>query len=348
MPSMLFPVRQMKQSSKSSHSAKPCMSIVRYVPFLTCDIFCSKPYIMAEADLPQKAGPQSLDEFCQWPYAILQKLLCARDGSDGERLNRLRALLDRGLWVDSEYSGLAGEHEVLHQLTQALKLFAPEYDVPSFADVNVVHGHFCDKGKVQQEILSYISGMYGNSICVLDDLNDRLPTEARSLLDSLYDEDGKVSAEEAESAYKEMLDWLLDNRSWVFSPTATSHCMIHGKQCRLVPSEDGEDLSGPSAKRLKTSRKLFCTDSETETRSAAGAGSGTLCRSNMLRLNLAGTTCTGWSSVGKKLQYADPSERPHAIWSVERLSRAEASLEDVVISECTPRYPVQARLNFFV
>ena len=41
------------------------------------------------------------------------------------------------------------------------------------------------------------------------------------------------------------------------------------------------------------------------------------------------------------MQFADPSERAHAIWLVERICPAELGSEDFFVSECTPKYPVQ-------
>ena len=37
-----------------------------------------------------------------------------------------------------------------------------------------------------------------------------------------------------------------------------------------------------------------------------------------LAINIAGTTCAGWSSMGKQKRFADVSERVHAVWLTEQ------------------------------
>ncbi|CAE7578483.1 unnamed protein product [Symbiodinium sp. CCMP2592] len=308
---------------------------------------------MAEVRGALKAGPLSLDEFCSWPVTVIRSLIGAGDGDDGERLHRLRFLLQRGLWIDSDYSGVAGEYEVMHQMLQALKHVAleaaglgGESAVLCFNNVKVVHGRFCDKGKQQQDILKYISSLHNNSVCLFGDLKDRLPTAARQLLDSMIPET-KVTPAEAKQAYSNMSQWLMENRAWVFAPAGTSPCLIHGTDCPLVKSVEPASTSPatPPPKR----RRLSFSESDTSKMDFAVASgeeeSVPLApASSFLRVNLAGTTCTGWSSAGKGLHFADPSERPHAIWLAERVARAEQGVEDMVISECTPRYPVKEKL----
>ncbi|CAE7378643.1 unnamed protein product [Symbiodinium sp. CCMP2592] len=305
---------------------------------------------MAEVRGALKAGPLSLDEFCSWPVTVIRSLIGAGDGDDGERLHRLRFLLQRGLWIDSDYSGVAGEYEVMHQMLQALKHIAleaaglgGESAVSCFNNVKVVHGRFCDKGKQQQDILKYISSLHNNSVCLFGDLNDRLPTAARQLLDSMIPET-KVTPAEAKQAYSNMSQWLMENRAWVFAPAGTSPCLIHGTDCPLVKSVEPASTSPatPPPKR----RRLSFSESDTSKMDVAGEEESVPLApaSSFLRVNLAGTTCTGWSSAGKGLHFADPSERPHAIWLAERVARAEQGVEDMVISECTPRYPVKEKL----
>ena len=210
-----------------------------------------------------------------------------------------------------------------------------------FQDVSIQHARFCDIGSLQQTVLSHISAMCGNRTCVFSDINDRLPATAVMMLDSMLP-NSKMSREDTARAYADMLAWLQDNRSWVFPAGATSHCLVHEKQCAAFPCVDESEgpalqpegeVPEPSQKRLR--RRLFQSDSE----------SAPVPRKKLL-VNMAGTTCCGWSSVGKGLHFADPSERPHAIWVTERRRRAEMDLEDVVFSECTTRYPVQAGCVF--
>ena len=316
--------------------------------------------IMAEASRVLRPGPQSLDELCSWPLTVVQSLVSAKDGNDGERFSRLKALLGRGLWIDSDYSGIAGEHEVMHQMVEALNLVASGSGVEALKDVKIVHGRFCDKAKQQQQVLRFISSLHNNSICVFDDLNDRLPETARAVLDNMTPKQ-KISSKEAADLYRNMSEWLLENRAWAFAQENSCQCLVHDRRCRGERCRDLRDRSdhavtvtvvepvGVQPFNKACEAQVVCV--------RVGVGLPPVqehCRrrdcppgrarrsSNFVRVNMAGTVCTGWSAAGKGLHFADPSERPHAIWASERVARAEQGLEDFMISECTPRYPVQA------
>lgn len=281
----------------------------------------------------RKQGPASLAALGCWPTTVLKSLLCAGDGSDGERLGRLQALLLPGVCMYSDYSGLAGEYELMCQMRAALTMFASEHDAPLLKDVAVVHSRFCDNGKVQQQVLSKISEMHDKQSCVLADINDRLPAEARQILDTMLPAGEKIAASVAAEAYASMSTWLRDNRSWVFPSQPFCKCIVHEKMCPVFPQGNNPDegpVRSPPSKRVR--RKLFQSESSESCRRPL---------QQKLRVNVAGTTCIGWSQAGKGLHFADPSERPHAIWATERLRRAELGLEDMFFSECTPRYPVK-------
>ena len=205
--------------------------------------------IMAEASRVLRPGPQSLDELCSWPLTVVQSLVSAKDGNDGERFSRLKALLGRGLWIDSDYSGIAGEHEVMHQMVEALNLVASGSGVEALKDVKIVHGRFCDKAKQQQQVLRFISSLHNNSICVFDDLNDRLPETARAVLDNMTPKQ-KISSKEAADLYRNMSEWLMENRAWVFAQENSCQCLVHDRRCRVVKdaetSETDQTMLSPS------------------------------------------------------------------------------------------------------
>ena len=264
-------------------------------------------------------GPSSLQELYRWPQTVLQRLFQRGDGQDDLRKVRLQTLLSRDVYVYSDYSGLAGEYEAFHQMTAALNEFFQPQKKIAFQ-----HTRACDFGDVQQTVLRYISMLESGSMCVMRDLNDRLCSEARNHLDALMPPKN-APAEEASSAYAAMSAFLLENRAWAYSQDGKSHCMVHNKRCPLLPE------IANSAETLGD---------------AAGAAPRQPGREQLL-ISLAGTTCKGWSSVGKKKYFADVSERPHAVWLGHRMVAAERSCgpcEDIFFSECTTRYPAQARL----
>ena len=237
----------------------------------------------------QEVGPETLDELCHWPLTAVRNVFSAGDGSDGERLNRFRANVAPGLCV--YYSGMAGEHEFMCQLKEALKQFGVANGVTGLQDFVLKHARFCDHGKLQQQVLTRISQLHQCSTCVLSDLNDRLALEAVRLLDSLVPDDKKAAA----GAYKNMLTWLLEDRSWVFPENPTSFCVVHNTNCAVFPADCGsaatpgpQDSSSPPAKKRR--RSLLTSEPDDSPKP--------------LRVNMAGTTCCGWSSAGKTRQSA--------------------------------------------
>ena len=264
-----------------------------------------------------KPGPRSLHDFCEWPHAALRHLLQTEDGSRGERFERLKLNLQRGLLMYSDYSGLAGEHECMFGIRKALQMYEPLAEHASA----VQFCRFSDTGATQQQVLQAISSF-----------NHRLPAEARFLLDAMLPTE-KVTKDELVKAYGSMQQYLMENRAWLFPMDAKSTCCVHGKECFVFPQCASETATATVLKRRRTKSR-----GDDIPRVCSGAPCANAGR---LRINLAGTTCCGWSSAGKKLQFADVSERPHGIWLAERRHRGELCQEDFFVSECTPRYPVQ-------
>ncbi|CAE7036856.1 unnamed protein product [Symbiodinium sp. CCMP2592] len=277
-----------------------------------------------------KPGPRSLNDFCEWPQTALRHLVDTEDGSRGERFERLKHNLQLGLLMYSDYSGLAGEHECMFGITKALQTYEAFADHASA----VRFCRFSDVGAPQQKVLQAISHLHEDKICVMGDLNDRLPPEARSLLDAMLPTE-KVGKGELVKAYESMGQYLMDNRAWLFPRDAKSPCSVHGRGCFVFP-QCSPPVEAPVLRRRRTksgsAEPGLCTE-------PICAGTA------QLRINLAGTTCCGWSSAGKSLQFADVSERPHAVWLAERRHRGEQCEEDFFVSECTPRYPVEAKLR---
>ena len=184
----------------------------------------------------------------------------------------------------------------------------------------------CDYSKQQQEYLVTFSQMVEDSNgCVLCDINDRLTAEAAKVLNE-HEPAKDLSYLMKKQAYARMLDYLLAGGERCYLTEVP--CVVHGKPCVAHPGHQAD------------------FDDESEQ-----------C------WNFAGTTCTGWSAVGKgNLDvvfqcvsvvthlntgegHADGSERPHAVWLGERAHLAKSGKETGFFGECTPRYPVKTKLR---
>ena len=257
-------------------------------------------------------GPKTPEEFAMWPRTIVKRVFERGDGNDALRLARFKSLVAGGLHVYSDYSGMAGEFEALFQLGEALA---------SRVEFAVSHRRFCDISKLAQGILKEISSMEFNEPCVMSDINSRLPEHALRWLNAA-EPAGEDSAEAAASSYGSMDMYLKQNRKSIFADATHDWCIVHNRRCELFPQVCG----------------LYddeCDDGFKQP----------------LVINFAGTTCKGWSAVGKGRCSSDPSERPHSSWTNERGFRASETVqsqETMFFSECTPRYPVKVRCSFKV
>lgn len=274
--------------------------------------------IMAEDDIAaMPPGPSTAFQFADWPSRLVQKVFCCSDGNEA-RIGRLHAMLKNGVDVVSDYSGLSGEHEVLFQLEEALNRF----DSVKFGTLSIIHHRTCDCAKLPQKVLSEISAMNSadqtRAMCVLEDINDRIPEFAAKVLNAAMPA-ANEETEKAAQAFGMMDTYLRQNEHHIFGGKSKSFCQVHQQQCFAFPQF--HDLT---------------TDCDTDERNVIRQP-----QSSRLQIGFAGTTCKGWSAAGKSRHFADVSERPHAIWLNERHWRALQCLEDVFFSECTPRYPVQ-------
>ena len=261
---------------------------------------------------PRLKGPTSLEDFYRWPQVVLERLVNRGDSSDGLRRARLELLLSKRMLTTSDYSGLSGESEILHQMDPVLRSIL---DLPR--DQLFHHSKYCDHGKLQQAALQALCVSEPNC-CVFQDLADRLGPVAARYVEAMRPAEGS-SVAEAGAAYKEMAAWLMDNRKDLLKVDHTSYCVAHDKMC---------EVSAPI---------LPASEEETEERQP----------DSMLKVHFAGTTCRGWSSAGQQRFWGDKSEEPHGIWLAHRrleAERTDGGAEDIVISECTVRYPAKALL----
>ena len=260
----------------------------------------------AVAVVPAYNGPRCLAELYQWPKVILDRLLCRDDNNNELRRARLQTLLSKRLLVTSDYSGLSGEAEILHQVQAVLPKFLslPEGEL-------VHHCSVCDHGQLQQGALLALSEHSGRKLCVFQDLADRLSPMAAHYVEAMRPNDS-ASVAEAASAYSSMAAWLMENRKFLLNSARTAWCVSHEAFCSVAapcPVDDDEESA------------------------------------RMLKVHFAGTTCRGWSSAGQQKFFGDKSEEAHGVWLAHRkleAERTDGNAEDLIISECTVRYPSKA------
>lgn len=222
---------------------------------------------------------------------------------------RLVSLLDHGLRLTTEYSGMDCPVEALVQLEKAMhKILGRPMDDPRS---RFTFQSACDNDELAQSVFLDLIQRRGGQSCLFGDISDRLPWQFRKgLLAKEQKEDASMN--EAKAAYANIAETLMDNRKWLFGPQAESGCLVHERQF-LVPRQ---------------------------MRLASGS-----CLAAPLSLNVAGTICVGWSAAGGRAGFSHPSELPHAVWLAQRIAREEDATEDMFFQECTEQYPAIKKIR---
>ena len=156
---------------------------------------------------------------------------------------------------------------------------------------------------VKMQSLSYVS------VRVQGNMLGRLPKKAQNYIASSKP-DPEAPVEIRAAAHRELHEWLMANRSWVFPVDAQAPCTVHGRRCYMngwmkVPEPLRDSEERPSI------------------------------------WNIAGITCHAWSAEGNQEGLAHPSAVYHSVWHCERVHRAEQMQEDGFFFECTPLLPAQ-------
>ena len=263
----------------------------------------------SEMTLPK--GPSTKGDLFQWPKASLQKIC-----DDERREVRLRGLMQIGFDMDSDYSGWSSEREICHQLQFALEAhgmrWAAKAKVPRF-----FFHRTCDSDADAQAFLLYLAKNVDDSNShVMDDINNKISRAAVAVLDNMEPAEDATLVQRAE-CYVKMAEYVDGNRRELFKSDSTAPCLVHKTSCRLlcpeaVPDDDSDDDDHKTGQRM--------------------------------RINFAGNTCKGWSTIGGQLRFADPSEREHCLWLGERKVRAENKEESMFFEECTLKYPRREKL----
>ena len=268
-------------------------------------------------------GPSTVDGLFDWPTQIAEAMSPPMMSSIKQHLSdRVEAYTD--------YSGVDCPRWSFEKAEEALNV------VGNFGlqDKRVVFTRACDKGELQKRVLVAVAcAADAGQSCVFGDMFERMPEAGVAFVEQMQPLEW-WSKEDKREAYADLRGWFMENRTWLYGGDPQAWCYVHEKQCPCFPRSALDACTQASS-----SSGLPSEGVEMEVKVAEPEPFR-----QPLRIELAGVTCKGWSSAGVQGREADPSELPHGFWLAERVYRAEASLEDVCMVECTPRYPCEQRL----
>lgn len=279
-----------------------------------------KNWIHVRAELAESLppGPSTTIEMADWPLAAMRMLLVRGADTDFQFKSRIESLFSKGVCFYSDFSGMDTPREAIRLGLEAYKIMFGEH-IPG---PGVRFARACDKSAVPLQVLSRISqDLDSCSSCVFVDLIHRLPSEAQERIKASIPESDDDMDESKTEAFSDIAKYISDHAEWCFSPRATSHCIIHGKQCLANPLAD----------------VMYPVE-----------GDGTTLEERAFQRPLAvssqGVPCLPWTSEGTQLGDESPHELSHCVWLEERKRKAQQFLEDIFFVECTPKYPIHRKV----
>ena len=183
-----------------------------------------------------RAGIHSLEDMAEWPLDVASSLCAGHDSKNEELRLRLRNHMLAGLVLNTDYSGLDCPREALEMGVCALK-HELGLELP---DQVLRVGRTCDKGqlqkRVQVEMARVIAEANGSSResqagqqhCHFEDILHRLPENAQRYIAAATPPKTASKADRM-AAFASISDWVMQNRSWLFSKDAESHCCVHNR-----------------------------------------------------------------------------------------------------------------------
>ena len=256
-------------------------------------------------------GPSTAQQVFNWPTDILSRAL---DGGEeaATRKERLQDMIDNvEVQMNSDYSGMDCPSEALRCMFEGLRGMFPAWTI-----TNVRLLRSCDSSPLCRDVLManhYATAQLQDTMpCLFDDICSRLDAEAQRVVRYLEPLPG-ASAEAARRAREKQAEYISIHKCRLFKATTTVYCRAHDRQCPAYPHP----------KPLKPGP--------------------------VLRMNISGTICQGWSTLrsgcNQPGKFAHPSELPHSVWKEERSRTATMGLEDLFIQECTAKYAWIAKLG---
>eukprot|EP00971_Amphidinium_carterae_P348512 6490530-Amphidinium_carterae.3 len=247
-------------------------------------------------------GPASIDELLAWPRWLLGVLV-----EEPDLRLRLVAHVTGGLSLSSDYSGI----DCPRQCVDMVLAHAGEILQCDLPEVPLHVSRTCDFGSLQSSLaVQYSKECCQGSVCHFHDIADRLPAVDRRFLQASMPSRKAAAGVKAKS-YNDIRSWVSKNRDRFFPSDGTSYCMVHDRECPVVPAIPR--VPEASVERLK--------------------------------MSVAGVTCHSWSTLGAQEGANHESEVPLSLWLHEKAIRLERGEDHLIYLECTPRFDAQTRIK---
>ena len=213
--------------------------------------------------------------------------------------------LRHGLHATTCFSGYDAPQECMRLVSVALGHLYGPESRISF-----VFSKACDFEEPPLRVLKETSA---GKTCVFKDLRARVPAAHLEAMEKMVPRECS-SLRDRQAAFLRIERYVLAHSSEIFNLHSKAPCVVHGGLCS-------------------------CQLSRAEQRAALGSGGFPL------SINIAGSICRGWSTVGKRAGHGHESDDLHTLWREERASASRLDIEDAFFHECVTRYPARAKLS---
>ena len=183
--------------------------------------------LLGAAEPGEPVGMQTATDLFRWPLSVVEGL--TGEGNEAQTLRLTRHLL-QGVDLTSDYSGIDCPREAMEYGIKAFKHLTGATMEDTHLPMRVLRT--CDCGQLQTRVQMELAESAKPQWCHFSDLRERLPSNAQEWLRAAEPkrEDDRATRSQG---YQKIADWVMSNRSWLFSREATSFCSIHRRSLEV-------------------------------------------------------------------------------------------------------------------
>ena len=275
--------------------------------------------------------PQTSRDLWAYPLCIMEKLFNDPLRGAFHQRNFFR-VMRFGVFGSTTFSGYDAPREAMRLMVSAVQKFTQQKDPIPVA--------FCKSCDIERSCLDLLvkfsQRLNGGQSCVFKDILSRVPEAHLAKLHDLVPP-SNASKKQKEVAYTKLQSYMAEHSADIFSMASTSPCQVHVdgdggcKSCRVRLS--------PQEQAAMIRRLTHVTSGSADVDDDHASTSG-----DPLSVSVAGSICTGWTSVGKREGNSHTSEILHAVWREERVAESRLQAEHGFFHECTAAYPYETKL----
>ena len=267
----------------------------------------------SDVDADSDQGPSSFEDVMHWAHKLLRSCLAMLSGQGVNTVAVLDGMSKMSLQITTSYSGIGVAETSLGFLKDALEAQGGQlhYVFHAATDINPR----CREMLCSHRQSSRSSHLFGDLLAKLPDSLVEELRQMQAVYKRKFDDAMSCQNQEEAGGSSKRKDAIMKfGRGFVvralkllepvsFTRSSTCDCFRHHQQCPLWPADDASNL----------------------------------------HVEVAGNTCTPWSSSGKCFGWLDPASIPCIAW----LHSMREVSPSILFNECTPTFDVEILRRLF-